>query len=228
MRTEPGRPAVGMQPRRAPVAAGVAALRLTIVMIVAIFFTSSLTISALAQTWDPEPVWADEFDAPGSPDPSRWSFDIGDGCDTAAGCGWGNEEAQYYTDRSENARVEGGSLVTEARKEDFGGQGYTSARLKTEGIADWTYGRFEARMKLPGGRGTWSAFWLLHSTESYSDGGWPDNGEIDIMEHVGSSPDQVFATIHTNKYNGLVCCVDRTMTTAVADAVSEFHVYAVE
>ncbi|MBT8399417.1 MAG: family 16 glycosylhydrolase, partial [Rhodothermia bacterium] len=100
--------------------------------------------------------------------------------------------------------------------------------LKTEGIADWTYGRFEARMKLPGGRGTWSAFWLLHTEDVYSDGGWPDNGEIDIVEHVGSSPDEVFATIHTNKYNGLVCCVDRTMTTAVADAVSEFHVYAVE
>ncbi len=188
-----------------------------------------LAVSAtvvFGQTW--EPVWEDQFDVDGAPDPTRWTFDIGDGCATSAGCGWGNEEAQYYTDRTENARVESGSLVIEARKEDFGGLGYTSARLKTDGIVNWTYGRFEARMKLPGGRGTWSAFWLLHSTDGYSDGGWPDNGEIDIVEHVGSSPDEVFSTIHTNKYNGLVCCGDRTVTTPVSDAVSAFHLYAVE
>ncbi len=196
------------------------------VMLIAFILTNVLATTARAQTW--EPVWEDQFDVDGSPDPTKWTFDIGDGCDTSAGCGWGNEEAQYYTDRSENARVAGGSLVIEARKEDFGGQGYTSARLKTEGLVDWTYGRFEARIKVPGGRGTWSAFWLLHSEEVYSDGGWPDNGEIDVIEHVGSSPDEVFSTIHTNKYNGLVCCGDRTATTTVSDAVSEFHVYAVE
>ncbi|MEJ2503896.1 MAG: glycoside hydrolase family 16 protein, partial [Gemmatimonadota bacterium] len=138
-------------------------------------------------------VWADEFDTPGLPDTLRWSYDVG-------GHGWGNEELQYYTEaRQANARVEDGHLIIEARRDSVGGREYSSARLVTKGKGDWQYGRFEARAKLPSGRGTWPAIWMLPTEWRY--GGWPESGEIDIMEHVGHDPDVVHATVHTGAYN---------------------------
>jgi beta-glucanase (GH16 family) len=164
-------------------------------------------------------VWADEFDAPGLPDTARWGYDVG-------GHGWGNDELQYYTERRpENARVENGRLIVEARRDAVGGREYSSARLVTKTRGDWQYGRFEARAKLPSGRGTWPAIWMLPTEWRY--GGWPESGEIDIMEHVGHDPDVVHATVHTGAYNH----VDGTQvgeSVVVPTAREAFHVYAVE
>jgi len=138
-------------------------------------------------------VWSDEFDYKGLPDPKKWDYDVG-------GKGWGNEELQFYTARRrENARVENGHLIIEARKEAWEGRDYTSARLVSRGKGDWTYGRFEVSAKLPSGRGTWPAIWMLPTGWTY--GGWPNSGEIDIMEHVGFDPDVVHASVHTSAYN---------------------------
>ena len=140
-------------------------------------------------------VWADEFDG-SSLDLSRWRYDI-----SRNKAGWYNGEQQYYSaGRSENARVEGGHLILEARHEDldparypdWGGQHYTSAKLVSRGKAAWTYGFYEVRAKLPCARGTWPAIWMLPGA-----GPWPDGGEIDIMEQVGSEPEVVHATLHT-------------------------------
>jgi beta-glucanase (GH16 family) len=164
-------------------------------------------------------VWSDEFDSPGLPDASTWTYDVG-------GSGWGNNELQFYSEaRRENARVEAGLLIIEARREPLGGRAYSSARLKTR--AGWTYGRIEVRAKLPRGRGTWPAIWMLPQKGTYAQGGWPDNGEIDIMEHVGFDPEIVHASVHTRAYNH----VDRTQRTAqtpVPGAQDDFHLYAVE
>ena len=153
-------------------------------------------------------VWSDEFDRDGAPDPARWTYDVG-------GHGWGNNELQFYTDdRRENARVEGGHLLIEARREAWEGRSYTSARLITKGKGDWTYGRIEVRAKLPAGRGSWPAIWTLGSKTPLR---WPDDGEIDIMEHVGFDPGVVHASIHTLRYNH-VQDTQRTAQTAVPDA----------
>lgn len=145
-------------------------------------------------------VWSDEFDTPGLPDSTKWGYDLGDGC--PALCGWGNHELQYYTARrAENARVENGCLYIEARPEKTGSSRYSSARMVTRRKADWQYGRIEARAKLPGGRGIWPAIWMLPASNTY--GGWPRNGEIDIMEFVGYQPDTVYGAIHTERFNGM-------------------------
>jgi beta-glucanase (GH16 family) len=163
-------------------------------------------------------VWSDEFDRDGAPDATRWSYDAG-------GHGWGNDERQFYTvDRRENARVEGGHLVIEARRESWEGRSYTSARLTSKGKGDWTYGRIEVRAQLPAGRGSWPAIWTLGSTTPLR---WPDDGEIDIMEHVGFDPGVVHASVHTRTYNH-VRGTHRTARTPVPDASTGFHVYATE
>ena len=166
-----------------------------------------------------QPVWLDEFDKPGLPDPAKWSYEVG-------GHGWGNRELQFYTEgRRENSRVEDGTLIIEARREDWQGKQYTSARLNSR--AGWTYGRIDVRAKLPRGRGTWPAIWMLPVRGEYAKGGWPDNGEIDIMEHVGFDPGVIHGTIHSRAYNH----VDRThrgATTTVADAQDAFHVYRID
>ena len=164
-------------------------------------------------------VWSDEFNYTGLPDPQKWDYDVG-------GHGWGNQELQFYTARrKENARVENGRLVIEARQERWQGSDYTSARLVSRGKADWTYGRFEVRAKLPSGRGTWPAVWMLPTGQSY--GGWPNSGEIDIMEHVGFEPDVVHASVHTSAYNHKIN-TQKTAPLNVANARTQFNVYAVE
>jgi beta-glucanase (GH16 family) len=126
-------------------------------------------------------VWSDEFNQPdgSAPDPAKWGYDTG-------GNGWGNKELEYYTSRTNNARIEGRKLVIEAAHEDFGGRNITSARMLTRGRESWTYGRFEARMKIPRGQGIWPAFWLLST--NIGSVGWPACGEIDIMENIGREP----------------------------------------
>jgi beta-glucanase (GH16 family) len=169
----------------------------------------------------PTAAWADEFDVAGLPDSTKWGYDVG-------GSGWGNNELQYYTHaRAENARVEGGQLVIEARREPLGGREYTSARLVSRGRKHFTYGAFEIRARLPQGRGTWPALWMLASESTYGTTYWPDNGEIDIMEHVGFNPGTVFATVHTQAYNHI-------RRTQVGDSIqvptfaSTFHTYRLE
>lgn len=163
-------------------------------------------------------IWSDEFNYNGLPDTSKWRYDVG-------GHGWGNNELQYYTaNRLENARVERGKLIIEARKENWDNREYTSARLITKGKADWKYGRVEVKARIPKGLGTWPAIWMLGSTEPLK---WPDDGEIDIMEHVGYDQGRVHASIHCKKYNHIIG-TQKTAQTMVPDASENFHVYYVE
>lgn len=166
-------------------------------------------------------VWSDEFSVNGLPDASKWSYDVG-------GHGWGNQELQYYyANRSENARVENGHLIIEAHRDNFEGHEYTSARLVTTNKGDWTYGRFEISAKLPAGRGTWPAIWMLPTQWTYGDGGWPANGEIDIMEHVGYNMNVIHASIHCQAYNHPKN-TQKTATLYTVDVASRFHLYALE
>lgn len=164
-----------------------------------------------------ELVWSDEFNYAGLPDPRKWNYDEG-------GHGWGNDELQFYTKRTENARVEDNRLIIEARKEDWRGKEYTSARLKTIGKGDWSYGRFDIRARLPAGRGTWPAIWMLPTLERLV---WPDDGEIDIMEHVGYKEGLVHGTIHTQAFNHRIG-TQKVDTIRIDDATTAFHVYSIE
>ncbi|MET0808868.1 MAG: glycoside hydrolase family 16 protein [Pseudoxanthomonas sp.] len=161
------------------------------------------------------PAWRDEFDQPGPPDSGKWRFQQG-------GHGWGNHELQQYTDSSDNAFVENGVLNIVARKEKRQGMDYTSARLTSNKQGDFLYGRFEIRAKLPGGRGTWPALWMLPTDKVY--GEWPKSGEIDLMEHVGFDPGRIHITMHTEAYNHRIN-TQRGATRVVADAMNGFHVY---
>jgi|SRR5690348_1193678 len=166
----------------------------------------------------PNLIWSDEFNYKGLPDTLKWSYNEG-------GHGWGNNELEYYTkDRPENARVEDGKLIIEARKEAYDTNHYTSARLVTKGKAEWEYGRFEIKAKLPQGVGTWPAIWLLSAIDPLV---WPGNGEIDIMEHVGYDQGVVHATIHCKKYNHTIG-TQKGHTLSVPDCSSAFHVYALD
>lgn len=164
-------------------------------------------------------VWGDEFDG-NQLNLQNWTFDVGDH-------GWGNKEWQTYTDRPENVRVENGMMVIEARLEDltFGEHPFSSARIKTEGLHAWQYGRIEARIWLPHGQGIWPAFWMLG--EDFDQIGWPASGEIDIMEHVGSEPNRIHATIHGPGYSGTHSV--GTQLDVPADTLRyDFHVYSIE
>jgi beta-glucanase (GH16 family) len=163
-------------------------------------------------------VWSDEFDKDGLPDNTKWGYDVGGG-------GWGNNELQYYTNaRSENARVVNGNLIIDARKENFGSRNYTSARLLTKGKAQWTYGRFDVRAKLPKGTGMWPAIWLLSANDPLH---WPDDGELDIMEEVGFNQNVIHGTVHNKLYNG-ANGLQKGSNILVPDADIAFHVYTME
>lgn len=165
-------------------------------------------------------VWSDEFNQPdgSAPNPVNWSYDTG-------GLGWGNKELEYYTLRTNNSRIEDGKLIIEARQEEFDGKHYTSARLLTLGKASWTYGRFEARIKIPRGQGIWPAFWMLGT--NIASVHWPTCGEIDIMENIGKEPGTVHGTAHGPGYSVLGIGNSLTLPTGAAVA-DDFHVFAVE
>lgn len=165
-------------------------------------------------------VWSDEFSVDGRPNKKKWTYDIGCG-------GWGNEESQCYSKKLKNVRVENGLLIIEARRNGYGRKKYTSGRLTTRGKASWKYCRIEIRAKLPTGRGVWPAIWMLPARKKYGKRGWPDTGEIDIMENVGSSPNWIHATLHTNTYNWMNRR-QRTSRTKVVGSYKSFHVYAFE
>jgi len=169
-------------------------------------------------------TWSDEFDgADGSaPDPGKWTYDIGGG-------GWGNDELETYTDRRDNSFLKDGKLVIRARAENYRGpdgidRPYTSARLKTQGLFSQTHGKFEARMRLPRGQGVWPAFWLLG--DDISGVGWPECGEIDIMENIGREPSIIHGTMHGPGYSG---GGGPTAASSVPGAFADdFHVFGIE
>ena len=204
--------------------------------LIGIFVCSAMATAAQAADW--KLVWSDEFTGRGLPDPHKWTYETGY---------VRNHERQFYTRaRPENARLQDGRLIIEARKERYRAPSagakarsegrsrrgrdrqdaeYTSASLTTQGKAAWTYGRIEVRAKLPSGRGTWPAIWTL-GTE-IPEVGWPACGEIDIMEFVGFEPGVVHANIHTQKYNHSTNTGKGDRIT-IADASEAFHVYAIE
>jgi beta-glucanase (GH16 family) len=197
-------------------------------LLLALFIVLLASVSS-AQEW--KLVWSDEFNYEGLPDPTKWDYEEGF---------IRNHESQYYTrGRKENARVENGMLIIEARKESFPNArfnpnatrgpatrpsaDYTSASLVTRGKARWTYGRIEVRAKLPEGRGVWPAIWMLGADQRRTH--WPACGEIDIMEFIGRIPDLVHATVHFQKdgrhgSSGSTLHVDKPF--------DDFHVYSVE
>jgi beta-glucanase (GH16 family) len=170
---------------------------------------------------DYELVWQDEFDYSGLPDTTKWLYDT-----EGNEAGWGNNEAQFYTEkRIENAKVENGILNVTAQKEDFKNKKYTSARLISK--VDWKYGKFETRAKVPPGRGTWSAIWMMPGGWSFNDGNWPDIGEFDIMEHVGHESGVIHASAHSKDYQWQKG-TQQTDTIHITDATETFHSYTWE
>jgi beta-glucanase (GH16 family) len=173
-------------------------------------------------------VWSDDFtNADGSsPDPTKWAFETGNNS------GWGNSELEYYTSRTNNAVIQGGNLVIQANQESYGGYNYTSARMKTQGLWSWTYGRIEARIKIPKGQGIWPAFWMLGA--NINSVGWPTCGEIDIMENIGKTSDQgtEHGTIHGPQgggdYNGGSGVGGTYTLPGGAKLSDDFHIYAIE
>ena len=169
-------------------------------------------------------VWSDEFDGT-EVDLSKWTFQLGDGSEVGLPGGWGNNELQYY--QAENAVVAGGQLTITAREESVGGLDYTSARMRSLGQGDWTFGRMEMRAKMPIGQGLWPAFWMLSSDTSIY-GPWAASGEIDIMEYIGSDPNRVFGTLHYGaSFPGNVFSSTDTFLPS-GTFNDDFHVFAME
>ncbi|MDB5273511.1 MAG: glycoside hydrolase family 16 [Chitinophagaceae bacterium] len=191
-------------------------------------FLFILFVSAsFAQTLNPcaQLVWQDEFDET-SLDLTKWTPTIGDGCDIGL-CGWGNNELEYYTDRTDNVKIEGGNLVITALKESYSGSNYTSGKITSLHQGDFTFGRIEARIKLPKGAGSWPAFWMLSSNQEY--GPWPASGELDIMEYEGKDPNAIAGTVHygtslsDHKYNG-----QQYNLPASANYYDDFHIFTLD
>ena len=181
-------------------------------LVVLLILFSAIALSAQTA---PKLIWAEEFNYMGAPSAENWDYDTGDH-------GWGNNELQNYTNNTENAFVENGILTIKAIKQD---DKWTSARLVTKNKRDFMFGRIEVRAKLPTGVGTWPAIWMLPTEWTY--GGWPESGEIDIMEHVGYNPGVVHGTVHTKAYNHTIA-TQVGDTILVSDFNEQFHVYAIE
>lgn len=163
-------------------------------------------------------LWSDEFDKAGAPDPLKWGFDIGTGSD-----GWGNQELEYYTDDIKNAFIENGILKVRAIKENYKGSAYTSARLLSKGKFEFKYGRVEIRAKMPKEVGTWPAFWMMGN--DLGKVSWPDCGEIDIVEHRGSEPNNIVAALHYPGRSGGNCNRNSIL---IKDVINDFHIYRLD
>lgn len=186
-----------------------------------LLFLGAISAQAVsfAQSDNQKPDWSDDFNYTGLPDSSKWKSDVG-------GHGWGNKELQFYTNKdTQNAVVRNGVLIITARKQDKENRNYTSAKLVTRGIKDFKYGRIEVRAKLPAGRGTWPAIWMLGS--DIKEAGWPGCGEIDIMEHVGYNKDSIFGTVHSAAYNH-VKGTQKGKAVFVTEPYTQFHIYAID
>ncbi len=202
-------------------------LKNTILLFVTIFLLSScnwkksessVKNTESTQKSDYQLVWSDEFDYTGLPDSTKWIYDTIGNAD-----GWGNNEAQHYTiAKKENAWVEDGVLNINAVKQQCEGKDYTSARLNSK--ANWLYGKIEVNAKLPKGRGTWSAIWMMPKDWSFKDGNWPNIGEIDIMEHVGHNLGVIHASAHSKDYQWQIN-TQQTDTIHISDVAEKFHSY---
>ncbi len=166
-------------------------------------------------------AWSDEFDGPAGalPNAANWKFDVG--------TDWGNAQLEYDSNLPTNASLDGvGNLRITARRESSNNRAYTSARITTQGLRETKYGRYEARMKLPTGRGMWPAFWLLGA--NIGTVGWPQSGEIDIMENRGQEPTRINGSLHGPGYSG-GAAITRAYDLPTGQRVdNEFHVYKVE
>jgi beta-glucanase (GH16 family) len=161
-------------------------------------------------------AWSDEFDTPGSPNPAKWGFDIGTG-----GGGWGNNELEYYTNRQANAVISNGTLKIVAQKEIYNGSSYTSARMLSNNLYSFKYGKIDVRAKVPASMGTWPAIWMLGNNVATA--GWPTCGEIDIMEQSGSQKSTIYGTMHYPTQAGQY---GDGATTTITTASSAFHIYS--
>jgi Beta-glucanase/Beta-glucan synthetase len=165
-------------------------------------------------------VWSDEFNGK-SLNSANWTYETG-------GSGWGNNELEYYTNSENNAFLTGGNLVIEARKETFGTNNYTSARITTEDKKTFTYGRIDIRAKLPKGQGLWPALWMLGNNISQQGYGWPACGEIDIMELLGHDPKKVYGTVHWGIAGQSSTHIGGNYSITTGDFSSSFHVFSLQ
>ena len=179
---------------------------------------STIQVTVTVQAAIPTVFWSDEFNTDGAPDPTKWGYDLG----TGSG-GWGNQELEYYTNRTQNVIVQGGVLKITAIKESYSGSAYTSTRLLSLNKFAFKYGRVDVRAKLPAGVGTWPAVWMLGSDLATAI--WPACGEIDIMEHRGSELNKIFGTLH---YPGRSGGSADGNTKVIANATTEFHIYSLD
>jgi beta-glucanase (GH16 family) len=190
--------------------------------IVVLFLTTTSCSTDETQTVTnfTELVMQDEFNTDGTPNSALWNYDIGNGVN-----GWGNNELEYYTDRTENVKVENGYLLITAKEEQFNGSSYTSAKLTTKGLFEQAYGRFEARIRLPYGQGMWPAFWLLGA--NCDEVIWPQCGEIDIMEYRGQEPTTIHGTVHGPGYSA-GDAITKSYTLENDRFDTGFHVFGIE
>lgn len=168
-------------------------------------------------------AWEDHFNT-NTLDSAFWSVQVGDGCPEL--CGFGNNELQYYSDLPENIRITDGTLIIEAHRKTKENRNFTSSKVTTEGKLDMKWGKIEVRAKLPKGRGTWPAIWMLPTIEGRKMK-WPDDGEIDIMEHVGYNMGMIYGTIHTKKYNHMIG-TQRSDSMLIEGVNQDFHTYSIE
>lgn len=195
-------------------------LVLFVTFISLLIFSNCSTDEKQTVTTMHELVFQDEFNTNGSPNSNFWNYNIGTGTN-----GWGNNELQYYTSRPENIQILNGNLKITAKQELYMGSGYTSARIFSKNKIEQKYGRIEARIKLPLGKGLWPAFWMLGADSDMVS--WPQCGEIDIMEYLGSSPTQVFGTVHGPGYSGGQS-ISKTYTLTNSRFDTEFHIFGIE
>lgn len=208
-----------------------------LIPLVSLFLSACATIMPISPTRTPEPsstpspsptpegqragwnlIWHDEFNDEAL-DLQNWTFDLG-------ASGWGNGEMEEYTNRTDNVRVENGNLIIEARADPSSPYGYTSARIKTQDLHDWQYGRVEGRLKLPQGQGIWPAFWML-GNDIGKMASWPKCGEIDILEMIGRQPDTIYNAVHGQGYSGAQNIGTHT-DFPQGSLQNAFHVYAIE
>ena len=168
-------------------------------------------------------VMSEEFNVDGAPNSNLWSCEIGLGPDPSNP--WGNYEEQYYTDRPQNIKVENGVLKITARREQYMGSSYTSARIISKGKYEKKYGRIEARIKLPRGKGLWPAFWMLGANSDTVI--WPQCGEIDIMEYLGNSPTKIFGTVHGPGYSAGES-ISKNFFLSNSRFDTDFHIFGIE
>lgn len=194
-------------------------MRLPLFILIIYCLSSCMSTNKTSEEPQWKLYWQDEFNYEGMPDSTKWDYNVG-------GHGWGNNELQYYTKAdSNNAKVRNGSLWIMARKQKMEERNYTSARLVTKGKAGFTYGKVEIRAKLPPGRGLWPAIWMLG--DNISSVGWPECGEIDIMEHVGFEKDSVFGTIHSKAYNHIIN-TQKGKKIFIKDPYTAYHLFTLE